>query len=113
MTTPYSEIFSGTAEVSTTLVFFANSGVIPAFTPLMLEPVNGIMVPWDGKNSGNAVFLTPHAIDTTTQRRAQVYKSGTFNVDVINWPVTDPVLTLEKKIAAFAGAGLSVQPLAD
>ena len=110
MSVPYSEIYAGTAEVSTTLAILLNTGVIPAYTPLMLDSVSGRLTPWNGVSAGQAVYLTPHAIDTTVQERAQVYKSGTFNVDIVNWP--EDVTTLEKKLSAFAGSALSVQPLA-
>ncbi|MCY1701341.1 head decoration protein [Lelliottia sp. SL45] len=110
MGVPYSELYSGTAEVSTTLACLLNTGNIPAFTPLMVEPTSGLVTPWDGVNAGAAVYLTSFAIDTANQRRAQVYKTGTFNADIVNWP--ENVTTFEKKLSAFAGSALSVQPLA-
>ncbi|NTZ38149.1 head decoration protein [Enterobacter sp. JMULE2] len=110
MGVPYPEIYSGTAEVSTTLVCLSGSGSIPQFTPLMIEPTSGLMTPWDGVNAGAAVYLTCFNIESNAQSRAQVYKTGTFNVDIVNWP--ESVTTLEKKLSAFAGSALSVQPLA-
>ncbi|MCY1696639.1 head decoration protein [Lelliottia sp. SL45] len=110
MGVPYSELYSGTAEVSTTLACLLNTGNIPAFTPLMVEQTSGLVTPWDGVNAGAAVYLTCFNIESNVQNRVQVYKTGTFNVDIVNWP--ESVTTLEKKLSAFAGSALSVQPLA-
>lgn len=118
MSAPYLELFSGTQEVSTTMISLAGGqGVIPAFTPLQVEPLTGLFVVWDGSASGTAVYLTAGNIDTAVQTNTQVYKSGTFNTDVINWPVVDDgaggqiPLTLTQKLAAFAGNCVSAQPL--
>ncbi|EGK6862571.1 head decoration protein [Salmonella enterica subsp. enterica serovar Glostrup] len=108
MPTPYTELLAGTQEIVSTQACFADSGELKAFTPLMMN-ADGLVVPWDGADSGMAVYLTPHAINTTSQRRAKVYKTGVFNIDVVNWP--DTVTTAEKKMAAFIGSGISVQPL--
>lgn len=108
MPAPYIQFIAGTQEVSSTLVHLADSGDIPAFTPLMMN-AGGLMVPWDGASAGKAVFLTPHLINSGTQKTAQVYKTGTFNIDAVNWPenVTDEAA----RMAAFIGSGVSVQPL--
>lgn len=110
MDTPYIELFAGSQQVSTTLVHFAaDAGVIQEFTPLMLAD-NGEFKPWDGKESGKAVYLTSYPVDTSTQKSAQCYKTGIFNIAAVNWP--ESVDTDAKKCAAFAGSGVSVQPLA-
>ncbi len=58
MDTPYIELFAGSQQVATTLVHFAaDAGVIQEFTPLMLAD-NGEFKPWDGQESGKAVYLT-------------------------------------------------------
>ncbi|HAJ7148932.1 TPA: head decoration protein [Escherichia coli] len=110
MNTPYIELFAGSQQVSTTLVHFAaDAGVIQEFTPLMLAD-NGELKPWDGQESGKAVYLTSYPVDTSTQKSAQCYKTGIFNIAAVNWP--ESVDTDAKKCAAFAGSGVSVQPLA-
>ncbi|HHP3153015.1 TPA: head decoration protein [Escherichia coli] len=110
MDTPYIELFAGSQQVATTLVHFAaDAGVIQEFTPLMLAD-NGEFKPWDGKESGKAVYLTSYPVDTSTQKSAQCYKTGIFNIAAVNWP--ESADTDAKKCAAFAGSGVSVQPLA-
>lgn len=108
MAAPYLQIISGTQELVSTLAHFADSGEIPAFTPLMMTDA-GLMVPWDGEESGKAVYLTPHIIDTSLQSTAKVYKAGIFNTEIINWP--ESVTPEHKRAAAFVGSGISVQPL--
>ncbi|WP_068871533.1 head decoration protein [Edwardsiella tarda] len=108
MTTPYQQLIAGTEEIVSTLACFANSGDIPALTPIMMND-SGLMVPWDGTTHGKAVYLTTATINTATQQRAMVYKAGIFNIESINWP--SGADTVEKKIAAFVGSGISVQPL--
>ncbi|HAO3135994.1 TPA: head decoration protein, partial [Escherichia coli] len=62
MDTPYIELFAGSQQVATTLVHFAaDAGVIQEFTPLMLAD-NGEFKPWDGKESGKAVYLTSYPV---------------------------------------------------
>lgn len=109
MPVPYAELFAGSDEVSTTLVPIGGEDIIPALTPLMLEPVSKTIVAWNGDNSGQASFISPFEIDPSTQNYVQVYKSGTFNMDVINWP--ESVTTTDQKLTAFVGSALSVQPL--
>ncbi|EMM0378347.1 head decoration protein [Pluralibacter gergoviae] len=108
MSAPYIEFIAGTQELTSTLVYLADSGDIPAFTPLMMND-QGLMVPWDGSGQGKAVFLTSHGISSTTQRTAMVYKTGIFNIDIVNWP--ESVTTAAARAAAFVGSGVSVQPL--
>ncbi|EJS3010427.1 head decoration protein [Salmonella enterica] len=110
MTAPYLQLIAGTQEVTSTLVYLSGTEAMPSFTPLMMN-ADGTMVAWDGVESGKAIYLTPHAIDPTKQPRVMVYKTGIFNIEVIHWP--DSVTTDQKKIAAFAGSGISVQPLAN
>ncbi|EHI7916604.1 head decoration protein [Salmonella enterica] len=110
MSVHYPQLIAGTQELTSTLVYLSGTEAIPAFTPLMMN-ADGAMVPWDGVESGKAIYLTPHAIDPTKQPRAMVYKTGIFNIELIHWP--DAVATEQKKIAAFAGSGISVQPLAN
>ncbi|ECG5980409.1 head decoration protein [Salmonella enterica subsp. enterica serovar Newport] len=110
MSAPYLQLVAGTQEVTSTLVYLSGTEAIPAFTPLMMN-ADGVMVQWDGAESGKAIYLTPHAIDPTKQPRAMVYKTGIFNIELIHWP--DVVNTDQKKAAAFAGSGISVQPLID
>ena len=110
MDAPYIELFSGSQQVSTTLVHFAaDAGVIQEFTPLMLAD-NGEFKPWDGQESGKAVYLTSHPVDTSKQKSAQCYKTGIFNIAAVNWPGERRHRC--EKCAAFAGSGVSVQPLA-
>ncbi len=86
MDTPYIELFAGSQQVATTLVHFAaDAGVIQEFTPLMLAD-NGEFKPWDGQESGKAVYLTAYPVDTSTQKSAQCYKTGIFNIAAVNWP---------------------------
>lgn len=108
MAVNYPQMVAGTQEVTSTMVYLSGGDVIPAFTPLMMN-ADGAMITWDGAESGKAIYLTPHAIDPTKQPQAIVYKTGIFNIEIIHWP--DSVTTDQKKIAAFAGSGISVQPL--
>ncbi|TJA38617.1 head decoration protein, partial [Escherichia coli] len=55
-------------------------------------------------------YLTSYPVDTSTQKSAQCYKTGIFNIAAVNWP--ESADTDAKKCAAFAGSGVSVQPLA-
>ncbi|WP_371337477.1 head decoration protein [Klebsiella quasipneumoniae] len=105
----YNQIFAGSAEVSSCQTVLTG-GIIPAFTPLMIDPTTGVSLPWDGVNPQQAVFLTPCEIDATTTKTVQVYRSGIFNIDVVNWP--ESVTMLTQKLSAFAGSGIAVQPLA-
>lgn len=104
----YNQIFAGTAEV-TTCQAVLTGGVIPAFTPLMIDVTTGAALPWAGAHPKEAVYLTAHDVDATSAKAVQVYRSGIFNIDVINWP--EGVTTLSKKLSAFAGSGIAVQPL--
>ena len=108
MATPFLQIISDTQELVSTLAHFADSGEVPAFTPLMMND-DGLMVPWDGVGAGKAVYLTPHIIDTALQRTAKVYKAGIFNTSIVNWP--EGIETEQQRAAAFVGSGVSVQPL--
>lgn len=108
MPTPYPQIFAGTQEVTTTLAYLSHTAIIPAFTPLM-ENAQGELTPWDGLATTKAVYLNPHTVDTSVQPRAMVYKTGIFNIELINWP--ELVTTEKARIAAFYGSGISVQPL--
>ncbi|EOV0286492.1 head decoration protein [Salmonella enterica] len=108
MSAPYLQLVAGTQEITSTLVYLSGTEAMPAFTPLMMN-ADGAMVPWDGTESGKAIYLTPHAIDPTKQPRAMVYKTGIFNIELIKWP--ESVTTDQKKAASFAGSGISVQPL--
>ncbi|EKZ5694341.1 head decoration protein [Klebsiella pneumoniae] len=108
MPAPYIQLIAGTQELSSTLVHLADSGDIPAFTPLMMN-ADGLLVPWDGVSAGKAVYLTPHLISSGTQKTAQVYKTGIFNIDAVNWPKS--VTEEAARMAAFIGSGVSVQPL--
>lgn len=110
MPAQYLQLIAGTQEVVSTLVYLAEAGDIPPFTPLMMD-ANGLMAPWDGTNAGKAIYLTSFAIDSAMQRSALVYKTGVFNIAAINWPKT--VDTEQKKAASFAGSGISVQSLKD
>lgn len=112
MKAPYVELIAGTeALVSTMGIFNAGQGVIPALTPLMLEPTKGSLVVWDGVNAGQAVYVSAFSVDTSVQTNAQVYKCGVLNVDALQWP--ESVTTLTAKLGAFAGSGISVQPLSN
>ncbi|MCU0144860.1 head decoration protein [Klebsiella pneumoniae] len=126
METPYLQLLSGTQQVATTMVAIAGGqGEIPAYTPLMVDAAQGLFKVWDGAASGDAVYLTASGdavyltasvIDATDEVNAQVYKCGTFNIDVINWPTVTTEdatteLTQAQKLAAFAGSAVSAQPL--
>lgn len=117
METPYLQLLSGTQQVATTMVAIAGGqGEIQAYTPLMVDAAQGLFKVWDGAASGDAVYLTASVIDATDEVNAQVYKCGTFNIDVINWPTVTTEdatteLTQAQKLAAFAGSAVSAQPL--
>lgn len=113
MPAPYLQLISGSQEVATTLVVLAGGqNVIPAYTPLMVDTTTGKFLVWNGLKSGEAVYLTAAEINATSDVNAQVYKSGTFNIDVIKWPLNGTTeLTQAQKLAAFAGSALSAQPL--
>ncbi|ECJ5891763.1 head decoration protein [Salmonella enterica subsp. salamae] len=110
MSTPYTELLAGTQEVSTTLVpVNAAQGTIAALTPLMFNANLKAYHVWD-KSPGTAIYLTASSVETGDGRTlAQVYKTGIFNIDAINWP--EELLTSDDKLTAFSGVGISVQPL--
>ncbi|HFK7187621.1 TPA: head decoration protein [Serratia odorifera] len=76
----------------------------PAFTPLMLDEANKLVV-WDGTKAGTAVAMLALATDGT-QSKITYYKSGTFRVDDVQWPAA--VASDELKFNAFAGSAISV-----
>lgn len=119
MSSPYFQLIAGTQEVCTTMVVIAGGqGVIPSLTPLQVELDSGLFFVWDGKSAGAAVYLTTNEVNAASEVNAQVYKSGTFNIDVLSWPKVkdesnnDIDLTTAQKLAAFAGHCVSAQPLA-
>ena len=82
----------------------------------MVDAAQGLFKVWDGAASGNAVYLTASVIDATDEANAQVYKCGTFNIDVINWPTVTTEdatteLTQAQELAAVSGSAVSAQPL--
>jgi hypothetical protein len=79
---------------------------IAPLTPIMLEPVNGVLVPWDGQAAGTACGLS--ALNTVAGSSSLTYfKSGTWRYEDIVWPEADE-LTEAKKRNAFVGTQLSV-----
>ncbi|WMY72732.1 head decoration protein [Buttiauxella selenatireducens] len=104
------ELVAGTEALVTTLgIFSPGNGVIPALSPLMLDEESGALVVYDGAKVGKAIYVSTFSVDTDSKSQAQVYKCGVLNVDALNWPET--VSTLSQRVAAFAGSGISVQPL--
>lgn len=109
MDTPYIELLADSQQVATTLAHFAtDADIIQEFTPLMLAD-NGEFKPWDGQESGKAIYLTSYPADTLKRKSAQHYKTGIPNITAVNWP--ESVDADAKKCATFAGSGVSVQPL--
>ncbi|MCS2168037.1 head decoration protein [Scandinavium manionii] len=104
------ELIAGTETLVTTLgIFSQGRGVIPALSPLMLDEESGALVIYDGATLGKAIYVSAISVDTDTRSQAQVYKCGVLNVDALNWP--ESVNTLNQRVTAFAGSGISVQPL--
>ncbi|EAW1629563.1 head decoration protein [Salmonella enterica subsp. enterica serovar Herston] len=110
MSTPYTELLAGTQEVCTTLVPMAPQGTVAALTPLMFVAGTNLYKVWDN-SAGTAIYLTTRTVETGTAGNvlAQVYKTGIFNIDAVNWP--DSGRTNIEKLTAFSGVGVSVQPL--
>lgn len=97
-------IFAGSDQAHTATVAVALSEPTPALTPLMIEPMSGALVSWNGQTAGQAVALL--ALDHDGKSgRATVYKTGTFDISVVVWPADADTV---KKLNAFAGSAISV-----
>lgn len=97
-------VFSGSDPAYTAVGAVLFTDVTPALTPLMLEATQGVLVPWDGINAGQAVAvlaLEHNGVSST----GSYYKTGTFDISVILWPVG---VTDIKKRNAFVGSAISV-----
>ena len=105
------EVFvTGSEPVETTEVVVASGLTIAAREVLAMNKSTGKVVKFDnaGSNGANqAVFIAPYAIDSTGgEVSTMVYKSGTFNPELIVWAnaASDAV-----KASAFAGTPISLQ----
>lgn len=97
-------VFSGSDPAFTAIGSVAFAAATPALTPLMLDAVNGVLVPWDGLNAGQAVGILALGHDGVAAT-GTYYKSGTFDIGVIVWPAG---LDDAHKRNAFAGTAISV-----
>lgn len=102
--------FSGSDEAATTEITIASGHDLPALSPLGQIAASGKFAPWDPTETDGtevASRLTAAPIDTTGgDEVTQAYKSGTFNVDLIEW---DGTPTEAQKLTAFVGTPISLQ----
>ena len=112
--TNYSQVFeqfkTGSRAATTNLVTLASGqGVVPARTPLGQNSTTGLYHKWSPAASDGtqkAVALLIKDTDTTAAAAANVYDSGTFNVDLIVWPGTP---TAAQKATAFVGTTIQLK----
>lgn len=101
---------TGSDPIATTCVTVTGGEDLPAFTPLGIVTASGKYKAFDPKatdGTETAVYLTPHAVKASVgDVETQVYKAGTFNTEVINWPAA---ITEAQKAGAFVGTPISLQ----
>ena len=115
MDTPYNyETFiTGSDPVASTCVVIASGETLAARTPLGMVTSTGkfkAFKPGASDGTQKAVYLTAYAVDASGDRKAQVYKAGTFDPALVNWPENT---TDAQKLAAFVGTPISLQSPAD
>lgn len=108
----YDSFVAGSDEIATTEVVITSGQNLAQYAPLGQVTATGKLVIWapsatDG--SENAVYIAVNATDATGgDITTQVYKAGTFNIDLVAFPVA----TDAQKLACFVGTPISLQTLA-
>jgi len=114
MDTPYNTtiLTAGSEPVHTTEATIASGQNLTKLTPLGQVTATGKFVAWDpaaSDGSQKAVYLLAHDVDASTgDVVTQVYKSGNFNVDLIQFGAA----TVAQQLACFVGTPISLQSLA-
>lgn len=107
----YDQWETGSDPVHTTTVTIAAGQNLPAKTPLGQVKATGEFKAVDlAANDGSQVAtrMTAFAVDTTAgAKQAAVYKSGSFNPELVNWHASFD--TAAKKATAFVGTPISLQ----
>lgn len=107
---PVDNWVTGSDSYQTTLATIASGANLPDKTPIGKVTATGKFVAWSAAaNNGSeiAVYITGYAVDASTgDKQAQVIKSGTFNPELVNWPVGTTAI---QKLTAFVGTPISLQ----
>ena len=108
----YDGVVAGSDQVSTTEAIITSGENLAARTPLGMVTATGKLVAWApgaANGSEKAVYLTVDAVDATGgDISTQVYKAGTFNVDMVELGAA----TAAQKLNCFVGTPISLQALA-
>jgi hypothetical protein len=113
MDTPfsYATLIAGSDSVSTTEGTIASGENLAANTPLGMVTATGKLViraPGAADGSEKAVRMTVNAVDATAgDVSTQLYKTGTFNVDLVELGAA----TAAQKLTCFVGTPISLQAL--
>lgn len=101
---------TGTGDIETVSSPIAAGLVVPARTPMAFDAAAGNYVVWDEAGAGSlgvAVRMTVIDIDTTGGAATHaLYKAGTFNPALVNWPGSSSAAERE---GAFVGTPISLQ----
>jgi len=101
---------TGSDAYSTTECRMAAGLTLPGRTPLGQNATTGEFHAWDPAASDGtevATRMTIREIDTTAgAANLQMVKSGTYNPDLVNWPVGT---TDAQKLCCFVGSAISLQ----
>jgi hypothetical protein len=107
---PTDNWITGSQPYYTSLGTVASGQALPERTPLGQVTASGKFIAWapaaaDGSQVAQRLSL--YAVDANaTDKAAQMITGGSFNPDLINWPVG---VTAAQKLAAFAGTPISLQ----
>ena len=101
---------TGNETPATMLVTIATGQTIAARTPIGQVAASGHYIAWlPGASDGSqvAVAITAFDVDTTSGGAAakQVYKSGTFNPELVAWPTATDL----QKALSFTRSPISLQ----
>ncbi|MET4696953.1 head decoration protein [Endozoicomonas lisbonensis] len=105
----YEDMLVSSDPAYTAIGMFVSGFDKPKLTPVMVDAENKVLVIWDG-TPGTAVGLS--VLDGKPGaggQKAPYYKSGSFNIELIQWP---DATTEAAKYSAFAGSAISVGTLA-
>lgn len=107
---PTDDWITGSQPYYTALGTVASGEDLPERTPLGQVTASGKFIAWDPAavdGSEVALRLSLYAVDATAaDKAAQMITGGSFNPDLVNWPVG---ATAAQKLTAFAGTPISLQ----
>ncbi|EQM70003.1 head decoration protein [Pseudomonas tohonis] len=108
---PVDNWVTGSAPIHTTQGTIASGQNVGQRVPLGQILATGLLVKWaPGASDGSqkAVYLSSYPVNATSgNKKAQVISAGTFNPELVDWPVGT---TEAQKLAAFVGTPISLQP---